>query len=175
MLEPTPPGTRRLVTMRHAAADQVGPTDFERRLSPRGRGDAREAGQWLAAQGVVPDAGLVSAATRAVGTWQAVAVGAGWAVHPVVDRGLYAAGAETALDLIRGTVDDVGTLVVIGHNPTIATLAQLLDDGDGDPAASTQMLSSFPAAALAVFEYDGSWVDLGWAGARVVGFHVGAC
>ena len=52
---------RRLVVMRHAKAEQAGPTDFERplaaRVARRRRGRA-----WLAAQGVDPDHALVSAA-----------------------------------------------------------------------------------------------------------------
>lgn len=167
------PPARRLVTMRHARAEQAGPTDLERQLTRSGEQDAAEAGAWLREAGVVPDAALVSAASRAVGTWTAMARAAGWIVEPLVDRGLYTAGPEAALDLIRETTDEVATLVVVGHNPTIATLAQLLDDGDGDPEAGTQMVLDFPAGALAMFEYDGGWGELDWSTARVTGYHVG--
>lgn len=167
-------GHRTLVVMRHARAEQSAPTDFERRLTDRGAADARAAGEWLGSQGFTPDAALVSAAARTVETWEAVAEAAGWD-HDLAtyDEGLYAAGPESALDLVRATEDAVETLVVVGHNPTMGYLAQLLDDGEGDEEASASMTAGFPTAAVAVFAFDGDWADLDEAACQVVGFHVG--
>lgn len=173
MQESTQRAPRRLVVMRHAMAEQLAASDFDRELTHRGRADAAEAGAWLREAGVQPTAALVSAAVRAVQTWEALARGAGWSLETVPDRGLHTAGPEAALDLIRETPDAVETLVVVGHNPTVATVAQLLDDGDGDEAAATRMILDYPAGALTVFEHQGSWADLDWAGARVVAYHVG--
>ena len=92
---------RTLVLLRHAKAEQVGPTDFERALSRRGLADGAAAGGWLAGLGVSPDLALVSAARRTVETWTAVADGAGWSLAATLDEGLYSAGPETALDLLR--------------------------------------------------------------------------
>lgn len=165
---------RTLVVMRHAKAEQDGTTDFDRRLAERGERDARAAGAWLAAQGVEPDAALVSAAVRTHQTWEAVAEGAGWDADVAsYDEALYAAGPESALDLVRGVDDDVRTLVVVGHNPTVAYLAQLLDDGEGDEDASAEMVVGYPTSATTVLEVEGDWEDLDEAGARVVAFHVG--
>ena len=161
--------------VRHAKAEPAGDTDHARRLLERGRTDAAEAGQWLADQGVVPDHALVSAAPRALETWTALASGAGWDLQPSVDEGLYTAGTDTALDLLRGSPAEARVLVVVGHNPTMAHLAQLLDDGEGDPEASTAMAAGFPTSAVAVFEYDGAWADLELTSARLVAFHVGRC
>ncbi len=166
--------TRTLVVMRHAKAETDGPTDAERRLAGRGEAEARAAGVWLAARGLQPESALVSAAVRTRQTWDAVAEGAGWdADLATYDESLYAAGPESALDLVRQVEDDVRTLVVIGHNPTMATLAQLLDDGEGDPEASAAMLGGYPTSAMTVLEVDGPWSDLDEAGGRVVAFHVG--
>ncbi|GAA4716850.1 histidine phosphatase family protein [Nocardioides conyzicola] len=159
--------------MRHAKAEQDGPTDFERPLADRGRRDAVEAGSWLSAQGVEPAHALVSAALRTQQTWEAVASGAGWSLAPDLDRGLYAAGPETALDLVRLVPDAVTSLVVIGHNPTVGVLAQVLDDGSGDAAVAASMAGDFPTCAVAVFSYDGAWADLGEGTARLEAFHVG--
>ena len=106
-------------------------------------------------------------------TWTALASGAGWHLQPSVDEGLYSAGPDTALDLLRATPDDARVLVVVGHNPTMAHLAQLLDGGEGDPEASNAMASGFPTSAVAVFEYDGAWAELELTSARLVAFHVG--
>jgi len=165
--------SRRLVVMRHAKAEQDGPTDFERPLAERGHRDAADAGRWLAGQGIAPDHALVSAALRTRETWAAVAEGASWTLEPEVDRGLYAAGPETALDLICLTPDEVGTLVVVGHNPTMAYLAQLLDSGEGDPAVPEALAGGFPTCAVAVFSYDGPWAGLGAGAADLVAAYVG--
>jgi phosphohistidine phosphatase len=161
------------VVMRHAKAEQDGPTDFERVLTDRGHRDAADAGAWLAEQGVTPDHALVSAASRTRQTWAALAEGAGWDLEPELDRGLYSAEPATAVDLIGLVDDDVQALVVIGHNPTMAYLAQLLGDGDGDAELEAELLSDFPTSATAVFSYDGAWADLAEGSARLVGYHVG--
>jgi phosphohistidine phosphatase len=159
--------------MRHGKAEQGGRTDFERELAARGRRDSEDTGAWLARQGLVPDHALVSAAQRAVGTWQSVASGGGFDVEPHLSQILYGAGPETALDLLRESPADATTVIVVGHNPTIAYLASLLDDGHGDPAVASEMMSGYPTSAVAVFEFDGAWSELAEGGARLVGFHVG--
>jgi phosphohistidine phosphatase len=165
--------SRRLVVMRHAKAEQDGPTDFDRPLASRGRRDAEAAGAWLASQGVVPDHALVSAALRTQQTWESVAAGAGWSLAADLDRGLYAAGPDSALDIVRLVPDTATSLVVIGHNPTVGVLAQVLDDGSGDAEVGASMAGDFPTSAVAVFSYGGSWADLGEGTARLDAFHVG--
>jgi phosphohistidine phosphatase len=159
--------------MRHAKAEPGGETDHDRELAPRGWDDALEAGRWLAGSGLVPDAALVSSARRTASTWTAVAEGGSFDVEPTYSDSLYSAGPETALDLVRETADEVSALVVVGHNPTMAYLAQLLDDGSGDEAAARQMATGFPTGALARFGVSGPWAELDLASARLVGFHVG--
>lgn len=165
---------RTLVIMRHAKAEASAPSDIERQLTDRGHADAAEAGAWLGRQGVSPDDALVSGAVRTTQTWEDVATAAGWEleVAQYVDA-LYTASTDSALDLIRETEAAVGTLVVVGHNPTIELLAQLLDDGDGDEEAGNAMVEGFPTSAVAVFSYDGDWSELEEASATLVGFHVG--
>lgn len=159
--------------MRHAKAEQSGPSDHERQLSDRGTLDATQAGRWLAGRGVEPDQALVSTAVRTQQTWEAVADGAEWDLEGTLEEALYEAGPETTLDLIRDTESHVRTLVVVGHNPTMASLAQLLDDGEGDDEAGNEMALGFPTCALAVFSYGGDWSDLDEASASVLAFHVG--
>jgi phosphohistidine phosphatase len=165
--------SRQLVVMRHAKAEPHGDTDAERELAPKGYADAAEAGRWLADRGFTPDGALVSSARRATSTWLAVAQGGSFDAAVVYSQSLYHAGPESALDLVRETPHDVGSLIVVGHNPTAAYLAQLLDDGTGDVAAGNEMATGFPASALARFEVTGTWRELDLASARLVGFHVG--
>lgn len=165
--------SRTLIVMRHAKAEQSGASDVDRQLTDRGIVDGTEAGQWLANRGVEPDQALVSSATRTQQTWEAVAEGAGWDLEGTYEDALYEAGTESALDLIRQTEDHVRTLVVLGHNPTMASLAALLDDGEGDDEAGNELTLGFPTSALAVFSYVGTWAELDEAGASVLAYHVG--
>jgi phosphohistidine phosphatase len=167
-------GVRRLVVVRHAKAEPTAPSDHGRALAARGRADAEEAGRWLRGAGIDPDAALVSDALRAQQTWEHLAGAAGWGIDPELSAGLYAAGGDSAFDLLRETDPAVSTLVVVGHNPTMAYVAELVDDGEGDTEAMTVMLTrGFPTCALAVFAVVGEWGELGPGGGRLEAFHVG--
>ena len=167
------PARRRIAVMRHGKAEQAGRTDFERELAARGDTDSADTGAWLALQGFRPDHALVSAAHRAVATWHSVARGGAWDLEPYLSQVLYGAGPDTTLDLVREIPAEAATVIVIGHNPTIAYVASMLDDGEGDPAVASQMMSGYPTSAVAVFEFEGDWKDLAEAGARLVAFHAG--
>jgi phosphohistidine phosphatase len=160
--------SRVLVLVRHAKAESYGSSDHERALTDRGVVEAAQAGSWLAARGVAPDRALVSDALRARQTWEAMAAEAGWTLEATLDSTLYEADADTVLDVVRGLDDEVTTALVVGHNPTIAFVAQVLDVG-GSPQLAT---TGFPTAAVAVFEYDGPWADLAEGTATLTDVHV---
>lgn len=163
---------RLLVVVRHAQAEQFAPSDVERVLSARGRADADVLGRWLGAQGIVPDVAYVSYAARTRETWAALAEGAGWGLAPQVDGGLYGTDEEGVLELVHTTPDEASTVVVVGHNPTMAMLVQLLDDGEG-PASGSVALGTFPTAAAAVFAVEGGWQDATAMGCRLQAYEVG--
>lgn len=162
----------RLIVVRHAKAEPWAPSDAERELAPRGRDDAAAAGRWLAEQGLIPDAALVSAAARTRQTWALMSAAAGWTVEPDLDEGLYTAGPETALDLLRAVDPAAGTVVLLGHNPTVAYLVHLLDDGTGARTGAEELTGDFPTSAVAVFEYAGEWVDLDLGSAALTAVHI---
>ena len=150
---------RTLVLLRHAKAETPGEVlDFERRLAPRGEADAKAAGAWLAGRGLLPGLVICSPATRTRQTWHGVAVGlaeAGTATAgPEVryEPGLYAGGRTEVVDLLRAVPDDVATVLVIGHNPTMSDVSLLLRPDDGDPVTA-----GLKTCGLAVHRTDGSW------------------
>ncbi|GGO91447.1 phosphohistidine phosphatase [Nocardioides phosphati] len=149
--------TRTLVLVRHAQAESWAASDVERALTPAGTEAAGVLGEWLRDQGITPDAALVSGARRTRETWAALADAAGWQLQPAYDDGLYAAGPDTALDLIRFAATDAATLLVLGHNPTIHFLAQVLSDGTGAAEQTTRLASDFPPASAAVLTFDVEW------------------
>lgn len=160
------------MVVRHAKAEQFAPSDVERALSPRGRADGRALGEWLARQGIVAEAAYVSHAARTRETWQVLAGGAGWDVEAQVDGMLYGTDELGVLELVHATPDTVGTVVVVGHNPTMAMLAQQLDDGMGAATGSVE-LGTFPTSTAAAFEVIGQWSDMAPMRARLEAFHVG--
>lgn len=163
-----------LILIRHAKAEAAAPTDHARRLSERGHADAGEAGEWLRHQQVEPDAALVSDAARTSETWEDIATAADWDLDAAEYLGdLYAAGPTRMLETVQETSEDIRTLVVVGHNPTVSALAEFLDDGKHDEAASADVAAGFPTAGLAILEFDGTWDELDEAGASVTAFHVG--
>ncbi len=174
MQQSSPDGPRRLVVMRHAKAEPTAPSDHARALAARGRSDAEEVGRWLREHGISPDLALVSDALRTQQTWAAVATGAAYDLDATFSAALYAADPDTAFDLVRDVDAEVVTLLVIGHNPTMAYIAELLDDGEGDDDASTGLVTlGFPTSALAVFTVAGGWSDVGPGAGRLEAFHAG--
>lgn len=165
---------RRLVVMRHAKAEGAAVSDVERPLAPAGTVAAGEVGSWLAAHGLVPDVALVSSALRTRETWAAVRAGAGWDVDAEELHALYTASAETALDLVRTVPAQARVVLVVGHNPTVAMLANLLEDGEGDDEATAALtVEGYPPGTVTVFDVDPAWSDLRFSGATLRAHHVG--
>lgn len=160
--------------MRHAQAELAvasDASDADRALTPRGRHDAAAVGRWLQHEEIEPDHALVSTAVRTWQTWEALANEAQWTLVPDLDRSLYTAGPESALESLQASPDDARTVLLIGHNPTVAALAWLLHDGSGDQGALHRLAQGHAPADLAVLAVDGPWTDLGPGSARLVAFH----
>ena len=107
---------RTVVLVRHAKAEsgEEG-ADHERRLTDAGRRAAAEAGQWLAGRVPAPDDVWCSSAVRAVQTWAAMAPSLR-APRPTIERDLYLTGARELATRLSGVT---GSVVVVGHNPTM--------------------------------------------------------
>jgi phosphohistidine phosphatase len=165
-------GRRRvLVIMRHGKAEAFAQGDHLRRLTERGRRESRVAGQWLADQGIVPTDAFVSSAARTRETWEALVAGNGTPAEARVEDAVYSADTESALDVLREAPVDAEVVLYVGHNPTAASLAYLLDDGDPDPAAFRAMSIGFPTAAVAVLEISVPWAELDAATGHLIAFH----
>jgi phosphohistidine phosphatase len=162
---------RTLILLRHAKSaypDGVG--DHDRPLAPRGEREAGLAGHWLRS-GVVPpvQAVLCSTATRTRQTLARTGVDA-----PVefADR-LYGATPGGVIAEINAVADDVGTLLVIGHEPAMSSVALGLAGAPGTDAGAAEQISlKYPTSALAVLRIDGSWANVELGSAVLETFHV---
>lgn len=164
---------RELVIMRHGKAEQFASSDHERKLTRRGVTDATEAGEWAREAGALPDHVYLSSSARTLGTWEAFSSGADCEAEVVVDRGIYSAGTDAIIEILRTAPQDARRVMIVGHNPTMAYLVHLLDDGGADPDLFAEVSAGYPTSALTVLELSTSWQDLDVAGARIKAFHVG--
>ncbi|MEU5280079.1 histidine phosphatase family protein [Streptomyces asoensis] len=151
---------RRIVLFRHAKADWPQVTDHERPLAERGRKDAAVAGRRLVDIGVPIDLALCSTAVRTRETWKIAVHEFPQRPKTVYEERIYEASPGELIALLNETPDDVRDAVLIGHNPGIQGLADILS-GQAEGDAGERMRSrGFPAAAFAVLSFDGSWKSL---------------
>jgi phosphohistidine phosphatase len=153
---------RRLILLRHAKSDwsRPGQADHDRALSARGRKAAPRIGAYLAEQGLVPDLVLASTALRVRETLDPVLKALGRRPRVTFDRRLYEADADDILGVLRETSPAAPALLVVGHNPGLSDLAELLV-ASGSDEAQRAMLEKFPSAGLAVIDFAvDDWRDL---------------
>ena len=161
---------RSLVLLRHAkSAYPNGVPDHDRPLAERGVREATLAGEWLRANLPAIDAVLCSTATRARETLARSGIDA--PVH-YVER-LYGATPATVIEQINQVSDDVSTLLVVGHEPTISEVAIILGGADGtDTVALERISAKYPTSAIAVLRIGGRWEQVEPGSAALVDFHV---
>jgi len=168
--------TWRLVLLRHAKAEPgkgVLPDD-RRPLALNGRKQAGRVGMALTAAGLLPQVALVSSAVRTRQTWDLASAhldGSSGTALEVRDE-LYEASVRDVLGLLRGVEASTRTVLVIGHEPTMAATAAYLAAEGSEPAALAQVRVGVPTATYSVLESaEHPWADWGRGSARLV--HVG--
>lgn len=161
-----------LLLLRHAKSnwDDASLDDFDRPLAERGREAAPGMGKELAARGWQPDAVLGSAAVRVHQTWTLVAAQLTNAPKPTLSKALYMAAPARLLQHARKTPETVNSLLIVGHNPGLEEFAALIAGDGSDDASLARMREKFPTAALARFEFDGTWAKLRRGTARLTHF-----
>jgi phosphohistidine phosphatase len=163
--------TRRVVLVRHAKA-AAGEDDHERPLTDRGVRDATEVGRWLALSGMQADRVVSSTARRARQTWDHAATVLDWAPEILDEHRMYDNTVDALLAIIHETPPEVGTLVLVGHNPSIGELAAALDDGTGDADSRDALARSYPTSGVSSFDVPTEWAGLEPGGAAVTSFVV---
>jgi phosphohistidine phosphatase len=144
------PAQRHLVLLRHAkSAWPYGVRDLRRPLAKRGRRDAVAVGCWLHDHVPRLDAVVCSPAERARQTWTLVAAELDDPPPARYDERVYGATATQLLALVRTLPDDVGTALLVGHNPDLQELAALLTGHEVEMKTSS----------IAVLAWAGRWTD----------------
>jgi len=161
--------------LRHAKSGwPPGVPDDERPLSGRGRRDALAAGEWLAAQGLLPDVVLCSPAARTRETWSRVAkglAGTGSVPEASFDEAIYDASLPTLRGVVRSIDEGCRTALLIGHNPGMHDLVVDLADHEQETARALAG-ASFPTSGIAVLEIGCAWADVSTGRAALLEFAV---
>ncbi|MGK4580442.1 SixA phosphatase family protein [Kitasatospora sp. HPMI-4] len=165
---------RRIIVLRHAKADWPNQVDdHERPLADRGHTQAKEAGEWLADSGINPDYVLCSSSLRTRETWKLAVHGLPKRPRKTVyEERLYEASPGEIIAVLQDTPDEYSDLLLVGHNPGLLGLTQVLAGDEGDPDALNRLrLGGFPTAAVAVLSFTGSWKDVEPGVAKLDTFH----
>src|SRR5438132_4416419 len=165
------PEAKRLFLLRHAKSswDDPGLDDHERPLAPRGRRAVRVLGEHLRENGIHPVQVLCSSSRRTRETMEGVALGG----EMLIESELYQADAEQLLERLRRVPEDVESVMVIGHNPTLQITALRLSDAggsNGDGSHRAQISQKFLTAALATLSFECRWSELAPGCARLVDY-----
>jgi phosphohistidine phosphatase len=153
-----------LYLLRHLKSSWDDPAlpDRERPLAPRGLRAGKKLARHLRKSGVTPEVVLCSPAVRTRQTLEAVQAeldGPDVRFPPE----LYAASDDDLLDALRAVEPDVGSVLLIAHNPGLEDLSFAL---------TGQAQEKFPTGAFATLSLDRGWAELGPGECKLTAFVV---
>ena len=150
---------RHLVVIRHAKSSWDDPqiADHDRPLSKRGRRALPRLREHLKSLALRPDLVLCSSSRRTRETLDGIRPALRGNVRLEWDAGLYGAGVDQLITILRTLDDRVATVILIGHNPGVANLVEVLAAVSA-PGVAT--IDAFPTGAVAVLSIAGPWLAL---------------
>lgn len=144
-----------LLVMRHAKAEPFADGgDQQREITDKGAKQAKEVAKGLAGLKLVPDRIVCSSAVRASQTLDRMLKVFG--DDPKVDyrQSLYDGGMQAVFDELANTKDKVGTLMVLGHEPTVSISCQWLASSDSDTTKLDLLNLGLSTASVVVLASD---------------------
>ncbi len=138
----------------HAKSDweEPGASDFERGLTEQGYKDINTIGSYMLLRGITPDLMLSSSALRAQETADKLAAKIGFEGSLLYLSELYYTPPETIMETVILQEDDVEKIFIVGHNPQITGLANMLTD---------EHVSKIPTMGVVAMTFDtDSWQAL---------------
>lgn len=145
-----------LMLLRHAKSSwaETGQADLDRPLNERGKRAAVAVGRYMASNGLVPQLVLCSPARRARETWT-LAAGELKAIPAIlIAAEIYDfSDGKALMECLRHKAGAAQSILLVGHNPSIAGLAKTLI-GTGSDKLRERLEEKYPTAALAVISFD---------------------
>lgn len=146
---------KKLLLMRHAKTEsaEIFRSDFVRNLTPNGVSQAVNQGKFLSLLPFEPQIILVSPANRTIQTLEAILPETQWEEAEVqVKDNLYHCNVSNLLKIINTMDDEIGNLMLIGHNFGMLELVQHF---------STDYVEKFSTGSIAMFEFGVSrWAEI---------------
>lgn len=144
-----------LTIMRHADAESAkyGEKDIHRKLSEKGHSEVKLlTGFYSKVYAETPDRLEVSPARRTLETAEYFRKIWGVSYRGYqVNENIYEASVSQLLDIIHGWDDSIQRGMIVGHNPSLLSLINLLIDH--------RPLHNLPPAGLAILQSDAEWED----------------
>jgi phosphohistidine phosphatase len=165
--------TLTLYLLRHAKSswDHPGMSDFDRPLSERGHADAYATADLMAREGYRPRRVLCSTALRTRETLGPLLSAFPDEMEVSFSRRLYNAEAGDLLELLQALGDGSSPVLMVGHNPGIQDLANLLVT-EGNADARLRLAAKYPTSGLAVMTMPiDDWGGVGTVSGALVDFH----
>jgi len=148
---------KKLILIRHAKTEQLydyNKTDFGRKLLPRGHDDAELIANQLLNKEIKPDLIISSNAARALQTAKIFAKQMNYNPKQIIEEPFIYDGYTTGemLNYLSKTDDNIESIMLIGHNPDIASLTIRLISDD---------IWNFPTCSTSVINFNiDSWKDI---------------
>jgi len=150
---------RKLYLLRHGKSDwETDVDDFHRPLKNRGKRGAQKIGLWLAQHKQVPDYVICSSAVRAFTTAEKACKVAGFDYRRIdCQESAYMASPDELIDIIRSVSADVERLLLVGHNPGLEQLLELLAKQQVKIPDDGKVL---PTSAMAIVNIEAEWENI---------------
>jgi phosphohistidine phosphatase len=162
-----------VLLLRHAksAWSQPGLDDHDRPLNRRGERAAEAMADHIVRNVSRPDLILCSTAVRTRQTLAPLVHRLTVPAPPIsLERGLYLASADVLLERLRTLTEEVGTVLLIGHNEGIGELAEGLA-GSGRATDLTALRTKYPTGTLATLRAPAvRWSELASGSAELLSF-----
>jgi phosphohistidine phosphatase len=163
-------GTKQLFVLRHAKSswDEPALADHDRPLAARGHRAVKTLSQHISATGIEPALVLCSSSRRTRETLDGLGLGG----EHVIERDLYEASCQEVLERLHRVPEEIGSVMVVGHNPTLQTLVLRLAGGDAtaDGSSLAEVRRKFPTGALATLTFADAWSELSPGSARLMAY-----
>jgi len=151
---------KQLFLLRHAQTlPGNGLADIERKLTPNGQTDARALGGAMKTRGYQPDFIFCSSARRTQETLGHIMETLEECPTEITPN-IYHGGRGDLFHLIQNAGEDIDTILLIGHNPTIHKTAFTLAQEDS-PALMGRLSGGYAPGTLSVFECScATWAEI---------------
>jgi len=148
--------SKHLLIIRHAKAkeQESGESDFERKLSKRGKEDAEEMAKELKKMNILPDKIFVSPAKRTAKTAEIMAEVLDYPMTNLDFKPeIYEASQHTLLKIINNFDDSIDLAFLVGHNPGLTLISDYL---------SIEEVDFLPTCGMAFFTFEAdTWQMIG--------------